>query len=300
MCQATGEKHSFLCPNTTVFNQKLLVCDWYSKVKCEKSELFYSINDHIYQQKSSNNEMTSARHPDKNSWNWKLRQIEAEAEKTFSANKGKLSKEEDLQTDDANVQTSPYLEHADLNHNKTTDSPPKRTQYNSSVRKSENKDYGIREATRKYNKPSKNRGNKDNLGKEKPLKSRGYDYHKEDEYVYLHKKAEPENSADKLSTGKPNSDANEHRTIKNSWDEKELQKTTESELKSTPESIKSTYDDVSTEYLNSAIENPTFQSEISFHSKDDFKSNDQKYPSAISKQVNNPQKEKNDIILLHK
>ncbi|XP_035213173.1 uncharacterized protein LOC118187092 [Stegodyphus dumicola] len=300
MCQATGEKHSFLCPNTTVFNQKLLVCDWYSKVKCEKSELFYSINDHIYQQNPSNNEMTSARHPDENSWNWKLRQLEAEVEKTFSANKGKLPKEEDLQTDDANIQSSPYLKHADLNHNKTTNSPSKRTEYKSSARKSYNKDYGIREATRKYNKPSRNRGNKDNLGKEKPLKSRGYDYHKDNEYVHLHKNAERENSADNLSTGKPNSDANEYRTIKNSWDEKEIQKTTQPEPNSTPESIQNTYDDISSKYVNSAVGNPAFQSENSFHSENNFKSNDKEYASAISKQVNNPQKEKNNIILVHK
>lgn len=48
MCHGIGAKHSFLCPNTTIFNQRLLVCDWHSKVLCESSESFYSVNDQLY------------------------------------------------------------------------------------------------------------------------------------------------------------------------------------------------------------------------------------------------------------
>ncbi|KAG8192729.1 hypothetical protein JTE90_009752 [Oedothorax gibbosus] len=52
MCQDNGNKHSFLCPNNTLFNQLLLVCDWHNKVNCENAESHYSINERIYSKES--------------------------------------------------------------------------------------------------------------------------------------------------------------------------------------------------------------------------------------------------------
>ncbi|GFT75250.1 uncharacterized protein NPIL_58831 [Nephila pilipes] len=55
MCQGRGVKHSFLCPNNTIFNQHLLVCDWYNRVNCEGSVSRQRINDHIYNENSNLN-----------------------------------------------------------------------------------------------------------------------------------------------------------------------------------------------------------------------------------------------------
>lgn len=34
VCEADGRQHSFLCPNGTVFSQRLLTCDWWYNVHC--------------------------------------------------------------------------------------------------------------------------------------------------------------------------------------------------------------------------------------------------------------------------
>lgn len=47
MCHGNGVKHSFLCPNTTIFNQRLLVCDYYSKVHCEDVESYYEVSNSL-------------------------------------------------------------------------------------------------------------------------------------------------------------------------------------------------------------------------------------------------------------
>merc|ERR1712106_195805 len=38
-------KYSFICPNGTIFNQQVLVCDWWFNVDCSLSEELYSINE---------------------------------------------------------------------------------------------------------------------------------------------------------------------------------------------------------------------------------------------------------------
>ena len=40
-------KHSFLCPNETVFHQKYLVCDWWHKVDCSTTSTreYYTMNE---------------------------------------------------------------------------------------------------------------------------------------------------------------------------------------------------------------------------------------------------------------
>ncbi len=37
-----GRYASFFCPNQTLFNQRYLVCDWYSNVDCQGSEQYYA------------------------------------------------------------------------------------------------------------------------------------------------------------------------------------------------------------------------------------------------------------------
>lgn len=48
MCQPGGFVNSFLCPNGTVFNQKVFVCDWWFNVDCVNSHTFYDLNSNIY------------------------------------------------------------------------------------------------------------------------------------------------------------------------------------------------------------------------------------------------------------
>jgi len=40
-------KYTTLCPNGTVFNQELFICDWWYKVDCALAESFYGLNDNI-------------------------------------------------------------------------------------------------------------------------------------------------------------------------------------------------------------------------------------------------------------
>uniref|UniRef100_A0A0P6ER73 Chitin-binding type-2 domain-containing protein n=1 Tax=Daphnia magna TaxID=35525 RepID=A0A0P6ER73_9CRUS len=45
VCQASRAKNSFLCPNGTIFNQKVRVCDWWHNVQCDESSAYYNVND---------------------------------------------------------------------------------------------------------------------------------------------------------------------------------------------------------------------------------------------------------------
>ncbi|KAH8402826.1 hypothetical protein KR222_001889 [Zaprionus bogoriensis] len=47
-CLHSGHQYSFLCPNGTVFNQAVRVCDWWSNVNCAGSEQLYQNNDELY------------------------------------------------------------------------------------------------------------------------------------------------------------------------------------------------------------------------------------------------------------
>ena len=38
----------FLCPNTTLFSQELLTCDYWNKVNCDETERFYSVNEKLF------------------------------------------------------------------------------------------------------------------------------------------------------------------------------------------------------------------------------------------------------------
>ncbi|XP_067004664.1 U-scoloptoxin(01)-Er1a-like [Anabrus simplex] len=53
-CLPNGQKYSFLCPNGTVFNQNVRVCDWYYNVDCASSPDRYSINDDLYKDQDGN------------------------------------------------------------------------------------------------------------------------------------------------------------------------------------------------------------------------------------------------------
>lgn len=66
MCHGDGVKHSFLCPNGTIFNQRLLVCDWHSKVLCDTAETFYGVNNQLY--KYSEQEERNYNSHERNNW----------------------------------------------------------------------------------------------------------------------------------------------------------------------------------------------------------------------------------------
>lgn len=46
MCH-DGRKFSFLCPNGTIFDQKVFVCNWWFNVDCAASKDFYNLNAQI-------------------------------------------------------------------------------------------------------------------------------------------------------------------------------------------------------------------------------------------------------------
>ncbi|KAG1663039.1 hypothetical protein GQR58_020609 [Nymphon striatum] len=48
MCQPQGFVNSFLCPNGTIFNQQVFVCDWWYNVDCATSNSYYNLNSNIY------------------------------------------------------------------------------------------------------------------------------------------------------------------------------------------------------------------------------------------------------------
>ncbi len=41
-------KHTFLCPNGTIFSQEYLICDWWYNVKCEDSPIYYPLNKEAF------------------------------------------------------------------------------------------------------------------------------------------------------------------------------------------------------------------------------------------------------------
>ncbi|GBN92380.1 hypothetical protein AVEN_203874-1, partial [Araneus ventricosus] len=47
-CDTDLQKHSFLCPNGTVFRQELFICDWWYNVRCEDSPDHFPLNDGLY------------------------------------------------------------------------------------------------------------------------------------------------------------------------------------------------------------------------------------------------------------
>lgn len=53
-CLPSGQQFSFLCPNGTVFNQAVRVCDWWFNVDCPHSPDLYSINNDLYRDKDGN------------------------------------------------------------------------------------------------------------------------------------------------------------------------------------------------------------------------------------------------------
>lgn len=48
ICGVGGAKHSFLCPEGSVFNQLYLVCDWWYRVSCGETLFGHSIEDIQY------------------------------------------------------------------------------------------------------------------------------------------------------------------------------------------------------------------------------------------------------------
>lgn len=52
-----GSKHTFLCPNGTIFSQEYLICDWWYNVNCEESPRYYPLNKEAFSSDSSNNKL---------------------------------------------------------------------------------------------------------------------------------------------------------------------------------------------------------------------------------------------------
>ena len=48
ICQVDGRQDDFICPNGTIFNQELFVCDWWYNFDCSTTEEFTHLNEFIY------------------------------------------------------------------------------------------------------------------------------------------------------------------------------------------------------------------------------------------------------------
>lgn len=44
MCDGLGRQFSYTCPNTTLFQQRMLICDHWYMVNCSKAESDYGAN----------------------------------------------------------------------------------------------------------------------------------------------------------------------------------------------------------------------------------------------------------------
>ncbi|CAD7004827.1 unnamed protein product [Ceratitis capitata] len=55
-CLHSGHQYSFICPNGTVFNQAVRVCDWWTNVNCPVAEQLYNNNDELYRTTEPNPE----------------------------------------------------------------------------------------------------------------------------------------------------------------------------------------------------------------------------------------------------
>lgn len=44
MCDGLGRQFTYSCPNTTLFQQRMLICDHWYMVNCSKSESHFAAN----------------------------------------------------------------------------------------------------------------------------------------------------------------------------------------------------------------------------------------------------------------
>lgn len=48
ICQADGRSDAFLCPNGTIFSQRLFVCVWWHDFDCSTATQYYNLNSQLY------------------------------------------------------------------------------------------------------------------------------------------------------------------------------------------------------------------------------------------------------------
>ena len=54
VCEMGGRQDSFLCPNGTIFSQKIFACDWWYNVECGATQRHYRLNRNLFQVSSNN------------------------------------------------------------------------------------------------------------------------------------------------------------------------------------------------------------------------------------------------------
>ncbi|XP_067125934.1 uncharacterized protein [Centruroides vittatus] len=47
-CDMDMRRHSFMCPNGTIFNQEFFTCDWWYNVKCDDAKNFFELNAALF------------------------------------------------------------------------------------------------------------------------------------------------------------------------------------------------------------------------------------------------------------
>lgn len=62
MCDGLGRQFSYSCPNTTLFQQRMLICDHWYMVNCSKAESDYGVNSLIGKTSSSSTSLMFLAH----------------------------------------------------------------------------------------------------------------------------------------------------------------------------------------------------------------------------------------------
>ena len=55
-----GRRHSFICPNGTIFSQEYLICDWWFNVRCLDSHNYFSLNKEAFSSSRSSGPSSSS------------------------------------------------------------------------------------------------------------------------------------------------------------------------------------------------------------------------------------------------
>lgn len=261
MCHGTGVKHSFLCPNTTIFNQRLLVCDWHSKVNCDVAESFYDVNDRIYEyqsdeksdQKPQNKKHWNTLKPKKNTDNKYLRYKEEKYNPNKYQSKPAVHFENTEVTDVPQFIVNHFKENIP---NAEFDKPKGITKSYSTVigepeseitstTKGHQNNYPLNE----YEKEQQDNyrlNDYEDRHRDKETKIQQSNYHLNEYETPIGHDKFLSKTGDRIETEKYNED---QKPMKNSWDTKEMQKTMEQELLTIPESAKTYEDDDKIYYI---------------------------------------------------
>ncbi|KAI9565615.1 hypothetical protein GHT06_009407 [Daphnia sinensis] len=97
VCDISGRQDSFLCPNGTIFSQKLFACDWWYNVQCSATREHYQLNRNLFKGGDVNLYGTPS------FWNWLSESEEVHSNAPSPKDKGRYHQK-------ATIRPSKYIE----------------------------------------------------------------------------------------------------------------------------------------------------------------------------------------------